>query len=68
MIKAEILVVRHALKNGNRFYSESDDKVWNGLIEKGYAIKRGGWEDGMSYFIVTAEGQAAYDQSTLIVQ
>ncbi|MER1958834.1 MAG: hypothetical protein ABS942_15735 [Solibacillus sp.] len=59
----EISVVKHALKNGNRFYTESDDPIWNGLVNKGYAVKRGGWEDGMSYFIVTDEGKEAFEQS-----
>jgi len=56
----EIAVVKHALKNADRYYSESNDKVWNGLVNKGYAVKRGGWEEDMSYFIVTPAGKDVY--------
>ncbi|MBO1515580.1 hypothetical protein [Metabacillus bambusae] len=40
----------------NRFYTESDDKSWNDLVEKGLAGKRSGWEEDMSYFYVTEKG------------
>jgi len=51
--------MKHALRNQNRFYTESNCVNWNELVEKGYATKRGGWEEDMSYFMVTEEGKAA---------
>lgn len=51
--------VEHALRNGNRFYTNVNDKDWNDLVEKGYATKRGGWEESMAYYGVTAEGKNA---------
>lgn len=56
----QISIVRHALKNGNRFYTESNDKDWNDLVNKGFASKHGGWEEGYSYFRVTKEGETLF--------
>lgn len=62
MTQEELEVIRHCIKNG-RFYTEKVDRVWNGLIEKGYAVAGGGWEEDMAYFFVTEEGKAAYLQT-----
>jgi hypothetical protein len=35
--------IRHALKNGDRFYTGKDNKSWIDLVEKGYAIKGRAW-------------------------
>lgn len=59
MNKNQIGDVEHALKNGNRFYTEANDKGWNDLVSKGYATKHPGWEDDMAYYKVTAEGKKA---------
>jgi hypothetical protein len=59
MNKGQFQEMEHAINNGNRFYTESDDKNWNELVEKGFAIKRPGWEDDMAYFRVTDEGKQA---------
>lgn len=39
----------------NRFYTESNDKNWDDLVQKGFATKHRGWEDDMAYFQVTNE-------------
>lgn len=56
--------MRHALgldrspePTRNNYYSDADDKEWNDLVEKGYAIKRPGWDDESAYFHVTDEGK-----------
>lgn len=49
--------MKHALRNGNRFYAESNDKNWNELVSKGLATKHVGWEEDMAYFRVTAAGE-----------
>ncbi len=59
MNKNQVGDMEHALNNGNRFYTESDDKGWNELVDKGLATKRAGWESDMAYFIVTSEGKEA---------
>jgi hypothetical protein len=51
--------VEHALRNGNRFYTVTDDKNWNDLVEKGFATKHSGWDKDMAYFRVTNEGKDA---------
>lgn len=59
MNKNQIENVEHALRNGNRFYTGVNNKDWNDLVNKGYATKHGGWEEGMAYFRVTQEGKIA---------
>ncbi|WP_163113715.1 hypothetical protein [Bacillus velezensis] len=54
---AQINDMKHALRNGNRFYAESNNENWNDLVSKGFATKHPGWEDGMAYFRVTATGK-----------
>ncbi|WP_078597142.1 hypothetical protein [Evansella clarkii] len=56
----QVSLVKHALKNGNRFYAEANNKEWNDLVNKGYATKHRGWEDSMAYFRVTAEGEKIF--------
>lgn len=63
MNKEQIIVMEHALKNGNRFYTESNDTHWNDLVKKGYATKQAGWEDDMSYFRVSREGKEALNET-----
>jgi hypothetical protein len=57
--KNQVGDMEHALKNGNRFYTEANDKDWNDLVEKGFATKHPGWEEDMVYFRVTNEGKEA---------
>lgn len=57
--KNQVGCMEHALSNGNRFYTESNDRDWNALVEKGFATKHVGWEESMSYFRVTSEGKKA---------
>lgn len=64
MNKNQIEDVGHALRNGNRFYTDADDKDWNNLVEKGYATKHGGWEESMAYYKVTADGKNALKDAT----
>lgn len=59
MNKTQFGDMEHALSNGNRFYTEANDKNWNELVEKGLASKRSGWEGDMAYFSVTADGKEA---------
>lgn len=59
MNKVQVEDMEHALKNGNRFYTEADNSFWNELVEKGFATKRPGWEDDMAYFKVTDKGKEA---------
>lgn len=59
MNKNQISNIAHALKNGNRFYTEANDADWNDLVDKGYATKHAGWEESMAYFKVTKEGANA---------
>lgn len=63
MNKTQIGDVEHALRNGNRFYTEANDKNWNDLVQKGYATKHGGWEKSMAYFRVTGEGKQALNET-----
>lgn len=62
MNENQIGIMEHAIRNQNRFYAEADNKDWNDLVAKGYATKRGGWEDSMSYFCPTSEGKAALSE------
>lgn len=39
----------------NSFYAEANNDSWNDLVEKGFATKHKGWEEGMAYFKVTGE-------------
>lgn len=39
----------------NRFYIDSNNALWNDLVEKGFATKHGGWEEDMAYFRLTFE-------------
>jgi hypothetical protein len=64
MNETQIGEVEHALRNGNRFYTESDNNDWNDLVDKGFAVKRPGWEDDMAYFVVTDEGKNALNMTT----
>jgi hypothetical protein len=41
----------------NNYYTDADDRDWNDLVEKGYAVKRKGWDDESAYFHVTDEGK-----------
>ncbi|MBP1950268.1 hypothetical protein [Virgibacillus litoralis] len=59
MNKNQIGDMEHALKNGNRFYTEANDNGWNDLVETGFATKGPGWESDMAYFRVTNEGKEA---------
>lgn len=63
MNKEQIGNMQHALRNGNRFYTEANDPHWSELVEKGLATKRPGWESDMAYFVVTAEGKEALRQN-----
>lgn len=62
--KNQIGDVEHALRNGNRFYTDANNKDWNDLVEKGYANKHGGWEESMAYYKITAEGKKALKIAT----
>ncbi|MEB6549758.1 hypothetical protein MXL46_11740 [Heyndrickxia sporothermodurans] len=59
MNKVQVEDMEHALRNGNRFYAEADNKDWNELVDRGFASKHPGWENGMAYFRVTSEGEKA---------
>ncbi|WP_454844374.1 hypothetical protein [Priestia megaterium] len=52
--------MNHALRNQNRFYTETNDSHWNELVQANLATKHPGWEEDMSYFRVTAEGKEAF--------
>ena len=41
----------------NNFYTDADDADWNDLVEKGYAVKRNGWDDESAYFHITDAGK-----------
>ena len=58
----QIGCVEHSLRNGNRFYGESDDKDLNELVTKRYMSKHPGWEESMSYYRVTSEGKKALSE------
>jgi hypothetical protein len=57
--KVQIEDIEHALRNGNRFYTEENDRNWNELVKKGFATKHPGWETDMAYFKVTNDGKEA---------
>lgn len=40
----------------NRFYTDRNDENWNDLVNKGLAIKGGGWDDNNCYFHLTKDG------------
>lgn len=40
----------------NNFYCNANNKNWNDLLNKGVAIKRGGWDEESAYFRLTFEG------------
>ncbi|MEK5070288.1 hypothetical protein [Sporosarcina sp. FSL K6-1508] len=61
MNKMQTVDMRHAIKNGNRFYTDSNNKNWNDLVEKGYATKRPGWDVESAYYIPTTEGKQALE-------
>lgn len=63
MNKNQIADMEHALKNGNRFYTEANNKDWNELVRTGLASKHPGWESGMAYFRVTDQGKEALNLS-----
>jgi len=56
--------VEHALRNGNRFYTDANDKDWNDLVEKGFATKHPGWDEESAYYRVTAKGKEALAVAT----
>lgn len=59
MNKVQVEDMEHALRNGNRFYTEADNSHWNDLVDRGFATKHLGWESDMAYFRVTDEGKEA---------
>jgi len=61
----QIEEMKHALglnysktKTRNYFYTDADDREWNDLVEKGFAVKRKGWDEESAYFHVTDAGIA----------
>lgn len=58
MNENQISMMEHAMKNQNRFYAGVNNIDWNDLVSKGYATKRGGWDEDSAYYIPTSEGQA----------
>lgn len=63
MNKNQIGDVEHALRNGNRFYTDADNKDWNDLVEKGLATKHPGWNEDSAYYRVTAEGKNVLNET-----
>lgn len=61
MNQIQVSDMEHALKNGNRFYSDFNDPNWNELVQLGYATKHPGWDKDSAYFRVTKEGKAALE-------
>jgi hypothetical protein len=59
--RAQASDMEHALNNGNRFYTDSNDENWNDLVEKGYATKHPGWDENSAYYRVTSKGKAALE-------
>ena len=55
--------MKHALRNGNRFYTDANDKDWNGLVNIGYATKHPGWDERSAYYRVTNEGKQALNET-----
>ncbi|MCM3257121.1 hypothetical protein M3664_04900 [Paenibacillus lautus] len=41
----------------NYFYASSGNADWDDLVDKGYAVKRPGWDDESAYYHVTDEGK-----------
>lgn len=39
----------------NRFYCSANDKEWNDLVDKGFAVKQGGWNEEDTYYHLTFE-------------
>jgi hypothetical protein len=61
----QIEEMKHALglnysktQTRNYFYTDADDREWNDLVEKGFAVKRKGWDEESAYFRLTDEGIA----------
>lgn len=61
MNENQISDVKHALKNGNRFYTDATHKDWNELVDKGYATKHPGWDEKSAYYRVTDEGKTVFN-------
>lgn len=61
MNKNQYNEMQHAIKNGTPFYTEANNSDWNDLVEKGFALKRNGWEGDMAYYVVTEEGKRAME-------
>ncbi len=59
MNRVQVEDMEHALRNGNRYYGESNDKDWNELVEKGFATKHPGWDKESAYYRVTEKGKEA---------
>lgn len=57
MNKNQIGDVEHALRNGNRFYTDANDKDWNDLVSRGLATKHPGWDEKSAYYRVTQDGK-----------
>lgn len=60
MNEIQIDDVRHALKNGNRFYTDIDEPNWNDLVKRGYATKGAGWDEESAYYFVTGAGKKLF--------
>lgn len=61
MNQIQVDEMEHALRNGNRFYSDFNDSNWNELVEMGYATKHPGWDKDSAYYRVTSEGKKALE-------
>ncbi|MGE7623571.1 hypothetical protein ACQKMD_11050 [Viridibacillus sp. NPDC096237] len=61
--KYQLIDMGHALRNGNRFYTEANNQNWNDLVKEGFATKHPGWEENMAYFRVTEDGKKAMNLS-----
>lgn len=59
MNQIQVSDMEHALNNGNRFYTDANDKDWNDLVEKGLATKHPGWDKNSAYYRVSPEGKKA---------
>lgn len=57
--KVQVEDMEHALRNGNRYYTDANDKNWNDLVEKGLASKHPGWDADSAYYRVTSAGKEA---------
>jgi hypothetical protein len=43
----------------NYFYTDTDDVLWNDLVNKEFATKHKGWESDSAYFMLTISGVKA---------